>query len=488
MRRSAVSSSSTSRSDQSTSSASSRAHSSIRAANTAEDSHNSRAIPAHCGPWPGNIHTTPGAAPATPSTTFDAGSPAANAVSPDSSSARSAATTTPRCSSTERVVVTVAYPTSAGRSPASDATRSSSRPAWARSAPSVLPDTSTGTGRGPPAPEPPPPGAVSGASGPGGASPCSAGSSAGESAGASATTTWQLVPPRPKELTPASRGPSGHGPVAVLTRIPSRSSGMAGGGPEWFRLAGSFRWPRDSATLIRPTTPAAPSRCPMLVFTDPDRQGRSVPRRPPGRPVPAEHRAERRRLDRVARLRPGAVQLDIPHLARVHPGPVAGVAQQCALRIAVGDGETRAAAVVVHRAAEQYAVHPVAVGHRVRQPLQHDDTAALTADSAVRPGVEGVAAAVRRERAGAGEGERARGREVEMDAAGQRQPGRARQQALARQVHGDQRRGLRRVHREARSAQAQLVGDPVGDHPPAESRQRVVGETAPSPLPCTSAA
>ncbi len=46
--------------------------------------------------------------------------------------------------------------------------------------------------------------------------------------GASAMTTWQFVPPTPKELTPASSGESGHGPDVVCTRRFSASGSMRG--------------------------------------------------------------------------------------------------------------------------------------------------------------------------------------------------------------------------------------------------------------------
>ncbi|CAM5716684.1 hypothetical protein SALBM135S_09609 [Streptomyces alboniger] len=204
MRSRASSSASASRSRQSTRSSSSRAHVSIRAAKTGRESHRSRAMPAHCGPCPGNAQTTPAADPAAPSITWGEGSPAARAARPARSSARSAATTTPRCANTDRVIA-VAYPTSTGRRSGSASTRACSCRAWARSAALLLPDTTTGTASG----------------------SASAESSAG-AAGASPTTTWQLVPPTPNELTPASRGPSGQGRVVSLTRSPSRSMGIAG--------------------------------------------------------------------------------------------------------------------------------------------------------------------------------------------------------------------------------------------------------------------
>ncbi|CAM5512223.1 hypothetical protein SALBM135S_09158 [Streptomyces alboniger] len=49
--------------------------------------------------------------------------------------------------------------------------------------------------------------------------PAAAASGAGPTAGGSSTMTWALVPPMPKELTPARRGvgPAGHSLVSVPT-------------------------------------------------------------------------------------------------------------------------------------------------------------------------------------------------------------------------------------------------------------------------------
>ncbi|ONK14912.1 hypothetical protein STBA_57130 [Streptomyces sp. MP131-18] len=46
--------------------------------------------------------------------------------------------------------------------------------------------------------------------------------------GAPAITTWQFVPPTPKELTPANSWDSGHGRAVVCTRRFSASGSMCG--------------------------------------------------------------------------------------------------------------------------------------------------------------------------------------------------------------------------------------------------------------------
>ena len=63
------------------------------------------------------------------------------------------------------------------------------------------------------------------------------------SSGGSSSTTWALLPPKPKALTPASRGwpASGQGSSFCTTRSGRRSKGMSGLGVWKCRLGGS--WP-----------------------------------------------------------------------------------------------------------------------------------------------------------------------------------------------------------------------------------------------------
>src|SRR5215208_1511797 len=101
--------------------------------------------------------------------------------------------------------------------------------------------------------------------------------------GASSRTTWALVPEIPKELTPARAGPgeSGQGLSSRCTVRGRFCQGMLGLGALRCRLGGMVSCLRARATLIRPATPAAPSVCPMFVFTEPTTQGWSS-----GRPSP----------------------------------------------------------------------------------------------------------------------------------------------------------------------------------------------------------
>ncbi len=226
MRVRASSSPSTSRSDQPAYCWSRASHSSMRAANTSFVRHRPRAMPVQCAPWPEKTQTTRPPSAAVPVTARADGLPSASAARPSRSSSRSAARTTPRLFSGD-LVVAVDQPTSSGRSAVSSRTQSCSCRAWARSACGVRAETITGTGVPGAAPAP--------CRGGGGASSGSAGPGPGPDSGAvrvsgAATTRWQLVPPMPKELTPASRGPSGHGAAVALTRSFHCSRGMSGFG------------------------------------------------------------------------------------------------------------------------------------------------------------------------------------------------------------------------------------------------------------------
>ena len=90
-------------------------------------------------------------------------------------------------------------------------------------------------------------------------------------AAASCSTTWTLVPPMPKALTPARRGVAawGQGLATVLTWKGLRSKSICGCGRSKCRLGGKVACLSESTVLIRPVTPAAASRWPILVFTEP---------------------------------------------------------------------------------------------------------------------------------------------------------------------------------------------------------------------------
>ena len=95
----------------------------------------------------------------------------------------------------------------------------------------------------------------------------------GRLAGASSRITCALVPPMPNELTPAPARPcrrACHGRSVVLTKNGLAAKSIFGFGVSKCRLRRDRRRARAPATvLIRPATPAAASRWPMLVLTEP---------------------------------------------------------------------------------------------------------------------------------------------------------------------------------------------------------------------------
>jgi hypothetical protein len=86
-----------------------------------------------------------------------------------------------------------------------------------------------------------------------------------------------LLPPNPKELTPATRRPSGQGVSSVTTRNGRLPQSRCGLGFLRCRLAGIWPWRMLRITLISPHTPAAHSRCPTLDLTDPISSGPGCP-------------------------------------------------------------------------------------------------------------------------------------------------------------------------------------------------------------------
>ena len=91
----------------------------------------------------------------------------------------------------------------------------------------------------------------------------------------SSTTRWALVPEMPKEFTPATRGHPRRGQsiISDVIRTGSRSQSTLGSGSWKWRCFGITPLFRTSAALISPATPAADSRWPMLVFTEPTSSG-----------------------------------------------------------------------------------------------------------------------------------------------------------------------------------------------------------------------
>jgi hypothetical protein len=175
----------------------------------------------------------------------------------------------------------------------------------------------------------------------------------------------------------------------------------------------------------------------------------------------AQHRRQRLELDGIAERRPRAVGLHVRHVAGSDAGALERLPEHGLLRQHVGRRQARRAPVLVHRGAPDLREHGVAGRAGGGEALEDHHAAALAAHVAVGARVEGLALAVRRERLGAREEARQPGEQHQVDAGGDGHRALVGPEALASQVHGHERRGAGGVHRQARSLQAQRVGEPA---------------------------
>ena len=195
------------------------------------------------------------------------------------------------------------------------------------------------------------------------------------------------MPVNPKELTPARRGLplACHGVALSTTRTGSESHGMCGDGFSKCRLCGSTSCCSDNTTLIRPATPDADSRWPMLVFTDPiSKRSVRVTRGAVGG-------RGRLHLDRITQRGARPVRLEVVDVPAGQTGASQRRGDKPLLCATIGHRQTAGSAVLVDRAAGNDRADPIAVAHRVAEPLEHQNSAALTAHVAVGGGVEGLA-------------------------------------------------------------------------------------------------
>jgi len=175
-------------------------------------------------------------------------------------------------------------------------------------------------------------------------------------------------------------------------------------------------------------------------------------------------------LHRVAKRRAGAVRLDQVDGIGVQPGAVQRAPDDRRLGHAVRGGDAVAAAVLVGGGRQHDGVDPVTVGPRPLQRLEHGGDDRLADHDAVSPRVEGGAASVGREHAGAAHQRQSLGIEEQADAADQRHLAVAARQPLDGEVESDQRGRAGGIDRQRRAAEIQVIGDPRG-----EQRRQVAG-------------
>ena len=137
--------------------------------------------------------------------------------------------------------------------------------------------------------------------------------------------------------------------------------------------------------------PAADSRWPMLVFTEPIRSGWV---RPASLAVDGGCRLH---LDRIPQRGSRSMGFQIIHVSGRYTRSRKRLSDHASLRWPVRDRRSRARPVLVDRRAANHSPDPVTVGFRLVKPLEDDHPAALAPHGPIRRGVEGPAPALRRE-------------------------------------------------------------------------------------------
>ena len=183
-----------------------------------------------------------------------------------------------------------------------------------------------------------------------------------------------------------------------------------------------------------------------------------------------EHLADRRRLDRIADRRAGAVRLDEGEPVGIETLLDVELVQELGLEGLRRQRDAVGAPVGVGVRADDEAVDWIAVtlGRLARAQHQHD--AALCAHVAVGVLREGLAQPAARQHRGLREADEGMRRDEQVDAADDRRVDAPGAQVDDRLVESDQRRRAGGIDREARSVQVEDVGDAVRD-----DRQRVAG-------------
>ncbi len=267
-------------------------------------------------------------------------------------------------------------------------------------------------------------------------------------------------------------------PPGPVTGIPLLRRGQQ---PD--RARGPVHLRRRPVHVQRPREDAVPHRHHHLDHAgDPGRRlrvpevrlHRTQPQR--GFPVAAVGFQQRLRFDRIAQRGPGAVRLDDVDVRGGQPGRREGGGDHPPLGRPVGGGEAVRRAVGVHRRAAQDRQHRVPVPPGVRQPFDQQQAGAFGPAGAVGRVGERLAPPVGGQAALPVElGEGARGGH-HGDPAGDREAALAASQRLGGEVQRDQRRRARGVDRDRRALQAEVVGQPAGQHAARRPGEQVAGD------------
>ena len=203
-----------------------------------------------------------------------------------------------------------------------------------------------------------------------------------------------------------------------------------------------------------------------------DRADRRLTRRDP---VLADELGGALQLGAVAGDGAGAVRLEQADARRPEPGHLVGAAHRPQLARGQRRGQALGVAVAAAADALDHRVDPVAVALGIGEALERHHGDAFGDDDAVGRGIEGRAAAARRQRLRLAEAEVAEGSLHRVDAAGDDEVAAARHQLGDALVDRRQRRGAGRVDGEVDAAEIEPVGDPPGDDVEQDAGERVLG-------------
>ena len=210
---------------------------------------------------------------------------------------------------------------------------------------------------------------------------------------------------------------------------------------------------------MNPATPAAASRCPTLVFSEPMAQN-------PLRSVVVRNA---RVSAAISIGSPTTVPVPCVSIYEIESASTSATVKRLRDYIGLARDAWRevtdfARAIVVDRGSADYRVDEIAVADRILETPQHDDAKSAAEDGPARSRVEGAAVAVARKNfAFAIEIAKAM-RDFDRNAAGQRHVALVIQQALAGEVNRDQRSRARGLHREAGAGEVQLIGHARREH------------------------
>ena len=278
-------------------------------------------------------------------------------------------------------------------------------------------------------------------------------------AGGSASTTWALVPPKPNELTPATRRlQSGNGrPVLrnVNTQLPQRNliawvlEMQVRRNVPMFEYQRSFDQSGDACAGLEMAD---------VGFDRPDHE------RVRCRTFRGECIGESPDLDWVADRCSGAVCLHITDFVGLHPGSSQGCRDGCFLGLCAWHGDAVGVAVLGYRCAQDLRVDVITVAQRLGQRFDYDDGTTFAPRVTVSGLVECLAPPVRCEKSALGFRDRRVGTDHDVDATGKCDVAFAVPDALRGKVYRDERARACSIDGHAGPAEVEGERDPVRQH------------------------